>query len=151
MLLAASADESINLRLHAIELRRRTLNHGQSEEGRRGAGVKAGAEGGAGRGEGEAGGGAAATGDGGEVGVGVGAGAQEHEEVLAGEIGFSIGRVYTSLTGWTSLRSREAFGAAQLALLGRWLQARRYAFWSLGHCYSPEVRAREGENEAKRG
>ena len=30
-------------------------------------------------------------------------------------------------------------GTTQLVLLGRWLQARGYAFWSLGHCYSPSM------------
>ena len=56
---------------------------------------------------------------------------------LAGEIGFSVGRVYTSLSGWTATRTAEAHGTTQLVLLGLWLQARGYAFWSLGHCYSP--------------
>lgn len=56
---------------------------------------------------------------------------------VAGEIGFSIGKVYTSLSGWTGARTSEALGTIQLALLGRWLQLRGYAFWSLGHCYSP--------------
>lgn len=58
---------------------------------------------------------------------------------LAGEIGFSIGRVYTSLSGWTGERTASATGTAQLVLLGRWLQQRGYRFWSLGHCYSPEM------------
>ena len=56
---------------------------------------------------------------------------------LAGEIGFSIGRVYTSLSGWTQVRSAKNYGTVQLCLLGRWLQKLRYAFWSLGHCYCP--------------
>ena len=30
-------------------------------------------------------------------------------------------------------------GTCQLVLLGRWLQAKGFAFWSLGHCYSPEM------------
>jgi hypothetical protein len=58
---------------------------------------------------------------------------------LAGEIGFSVGRVYTSLSGWTGERTADSIGTAQLVLLGRWLQRRGYAFWSLGHCYSPEM------------
>lgn len=58
---------------------------------------------------------------------------------LAGEIGFSIGGVYTSLSGWTEERTSEGFGTAQLVLLGRWLQQHKFAFWSLGHCYSPEM------------
>ena len=87
--------------------------------------------------------------------------------VLAGEIGFSIGRVYTSLSGWTGARTTEAHGTSQLVLLGLWLQVhflrvslstvtcysictraltfenfwqrKGYAFWSLGHCYSPQL------------
>merc|ERR1712032_1466169 len=58
---------------------------------------------------------------------------------LAGEIGFSVGGVYTSLSGWTEERTSDGLGFAQLVLLGRWLQRRGYAFWSLGHCYSPEM------------
>lgn len=46
--------------------------------------------------------------------------------VLAGEIGFSIGRVYTSLSGWTGARTSEAHGTSQLVLLGLWLQVREH-------------------------
>lgn len=52
---------------------------------------------------------------------------------LAGEIGFSIGNVYTSLSGWTGRRTADSFGTAQLVLLGRWLQKKGCKFWSLGH------------------
>lgn len=58
---------------------------------------------------------------------------------LAGEIGFTVGRVYTSLSGWTEERTKEGVGTVQLVLLGRWLQQKGYAFWSLGHCYSPQM------------
>lgn len=58
---------------------------------------------------------------------------------LAGEIGFSIGGVYTSLSGWTEARTCEGLGTFQLVLLCRWLQLKGFAFWSLGHCYSPEM------------
>ena len=61
------------------------------------------------------------------------------QRVLGGEIGFSVGRVYTSLSGWTAARSSESHGTTQLILLGLWLEQRGYAFWSLGHCYSPEL------------
>ena len=63
----------------------------------------------------------------------------QHNLPLSGEIGFSIGRVYTSLSGWTEERSAEGTGTTQLVLLGRWLQQCNYSFWSLGHCYSPEM------------
>jgi len=58
---------------------------------------------------------------------------------LAGEIGFTVGGVYTSLTGWTGERSTSSTGTAQLVLLGLWLERRGYSFWSLGHCYSPQM------------
>ena len=61
------------------------------------------------------------------------------ETLLAGEMGFSVGRVYTSLSGWTQQRTRERPGKSQLVLLGLWLQLRGYEFWSLGHCYSPAM------------
>ena len=47
--------------------------------------------------------------------------------------------MYTSLSGFTAVRSTDGVGTSQLVLLGRWLQSRGYAFWSLGHCYSPEM------------
>jgi hypothetical protein len=61
------------------------------------------------------------------------------ETLLAGEIGFSVGKVYTSLSGWTQQRTRERPGKAQLVLLGLWLRKRGYELWSLGHCYSPQM------------
>jgi hypothetical protein len=63
----------------------------------------------------------------------------DHDDPLSGEIGFSIGKVYTSLSGWTEDRTPEGTGTIQLVLLGRWLQQCKYSFWSLGHCYSPEM------------
>jgi hypothetical protein len=65
--------------------------------------------------------------------------ASQSQPPIAGEIGFSVGSVYTSLSGWTGLRNEDSLGTVQLVLLGRWLQQRGYAFWSLGHCYSPEM------------
>lgn len=43
---------------------------------------------------------------------------------LAGEIGFTVGQVYTSLSGWTGERSTEAHGTSQLVLLALWLEKR---------------------------
>ena len=60
-------------------------------------------------------------------------------EPIAGEIGFSVGGVYTSLSGFSAERSTRSVGTCQLVLLGRWLKLRGYAFWSLGHCYSPAM------------
>ena len=61
------------------------------------------------------------------------------EQLIAAEIGFSIGKVYTSLSGWSDRESGTGAGWTQLVLLGHWLQQRGYAFWSLGHCYSPAM------------
>uniref|UniRef100_A0A7S4BZS0 Uncharacterized protein n=1 Tax=Chrysotila carterae TaxID=13221 RepID=A0A7S4BZS0_CHRCT len=58
---------------------------------------------------------------------------------VAGEIGYTIGRVYTSLSGWTGERTRCRVGTVQLVLLGKWLEQKGYAFSSLGHCYSPTM------------
>jgi len=63
----------------------------------------------------------------------------QHASPLSGEIGFSIGKIYTSLSGWTEERTAEGTGTTQLVLLGRWLQQKGYSFWSLGHCYSPAM------------
>lgn len=64
--------------------------------------------------------------------------AADAPKLIAGEIGYSIGKVYTSLSGF-SLRSADGLGWIQLACLGKWLEEKRYAFWSLGHCYSPHM------------
>lgn len=56
------------------------------------------------------------------------------QRLIAGEIGYLIGRVYTSLSGFYELPDA---GTVQLVCLGRWLELKGYAFWSLGHCYSP--------------
>ena len=59
-------------------------------------------------------------------------------EVIAGEIGYMIGKTYTSLSGF-SKREREYrnYGTAQLVLLAQYLQANGFSFWNLGQCYMP--------------
>ena len=42
---------------------------------------------------------------------------------LAGEVGFSVGRVYTSLSGWTEQRSVDRVGTAQMASRGSQLNS----------------------------
>jgi len=55
---------------------------------------------------------------------------------IAGEIGYSIGRTYTSLSGFSSKEARfRNYGTAQMVLLARHLQSQGYAFWNLGHPY----------------
>ena len=53
-------------------------------------------------------------------------------DVIAGEIGYRCGNIYTSLTGFSD-RSRRNCGKLQLLLLGEHLRDAGYAFWNLGH------------------
>jgi Leu/Phe-tRNA-protein transferase len=49
--------------------------------------------------------------------------------LVAGELGYTVGAVYTSLTGF----ARESgAGSVQLAALGRWLQQSKFRLWDLG-------------------
>ncbi len=54
--------------------------------------------------------------------------------MVAGEIGYRVGRVYTSLTGFFDRRDPELrnVGTLQLVLLARHLEASGFAFWNLG-------------------
>ena len=54
------------------------------------------------------------------------------ENVVAGEIGYRCGDIYTSLTGFSD-RNRRNCGKLQLLLLGEHLRDTGYAFWNLGH------------------
>ena len=61
--------------------------------------------------------------------------------LVAGEIGYSIGATYTSLTGFFSHEKvpgtdkllHDGAGAIQLAALGALLRRQGYALWNLGH------------------
>jgi Leu/Phe-tRNA-protein transferase len=71
--------------------------------------------------------------------------------LIAGELGYSIGRTYTSLSGFhtrdaSGERTWAGFGTLQMWMLAGWLQERGYAFWNLGHTgqdYKRELGARE--------
>lgn len=53
---------------------------------------------------------------------------------VAGELGYTIGATYTSLTGFFVREPRwSGMGLLQLVLLGEALAANGYAFWNLGH------------------
>ena len=56
------------------------------------------------------------------------------EELVAGEIGYIIGKTYTSLTGFSSRKkSHNNCGTLQLVLLAKRLQNEGFSFWNLGH------------------
>lgn len=59
----------------------------------------------------------------------------KENQLIAGELGYSIGRSYTSLTGFCTRpdpRWRN-FGTLQIVLLARELERRGYSYWNLGH------------------
>ncbi|MGM0519240.1 MAG: hypothetical protein ACQERD_06335 [Campylobacterota bacterium] len=58
------------------------------------------------------------------------------KEPIAGEIGYKIGKTYTSLTGFSSKDRRyRDYGKLQLILTAKYLQDNSYMFWNLGHPY----------------
>ena len=63
---------------------------------------------------------------------------RDEDEVVAGEVGYMIGKTYTSLSGF-SKREKEYrnYGTAQLVLLALYLQKNGFSFWNLGQCYMP--------------
>lgn len=55
-------------------------------------------------------------------------------ELIAGELGYSIGSTYTSLTGFCSKHKKHNnCGTLQLVLLSQYLQEKNFCFWNLGH------------------
>jgi len=58
--------------------------------------------------------------------------------LVAGEIGYTIGQTYTSLTGFSSREKRyRDYGKVQMVLLGQALERQGFSFWNLGHPYMP--------------
>jgi len=59
---------------------------------------------------------------------------KENGKTVAGEIGYVIGKTYTSLSGF-SKREKEYrnYGTAQLVLLAKYLEESGFDFWNLGH------------------
>jgi len=61
---------------------------------------------------------------------------KEKEECIAGEIGYCIGKTYTSLSGFSSKEKvYKNYGTAQLVLLAKYLEAKEFDFWNLGQPY----------------
>ncbi len=52
--------------------------------------------------------------------------------LVAGEIGYTFGTTYTSLTGFYDKKVPNA-GKLQLVLLSKWLEQSGYTFWNFGH------------------
>ncbi|MEA3383675.1 MAG: hypothetical protein U9Q20_03240 [Campylobacterota bacterium] len=56
------------------------------------------------------------------------------DTITAAEIGYIIGKTYTSLSGFSSREKKyNNFGKLQLVLLGEYLQKNNFDFWNLGH------------------
>lgn len=53
-------------------------------------------------------------------------------ELVAGEIGYTCGGVYSSCTGFTRKEEYPGAGSVQLAALGRWLARCSFDVWDLG-------------------
>ena len=63
---------------------------------------------------------------------------RDKEEVVAGEIGYMIGKTYTSLSGFSKReKAYRNYGTAQLVLLANYLQHSGFSFWNLGQSYMP--------------
>jgi len=61
---------------------------------------------------------------------------KEDKKIIAGEIGYIIGKTYTSLSGFSSREKKYAnYGTAQLVLLAKYLQKNDFSFWNLGQPY----------------
>ena len=59
---------------------------------------------------------------------------EENGVVVAGELGYKIGKTYTSLSGFCLREKRyNNYGTAQLVLLAKYLEQNGFAFWNLGH------------------
>jgi Leu/Phe-tRNA-protein transferase len=58
--------------------------------------------------------------------------------VASGEIGYVIGKTYTSLSGFSRREKKyRNYGTAQLVLLAQHLQKNGFSFWNLGQSYMP--------------
>jgi len=63
---------------------------------------------------------------------------RENEELVAGELGYIIGKTYTSLSGFSSReKAYNHYGTAQLVLLAKYLEKEHFDFWNLGQPYMP--------------
>ncbi len=61
---------------------------------------------------------------------------REDGTLVAGEVGYIIGKTYTSLSGFSNREKRyRNYGTVQLVLLAKYLEENGFDFWNLGHPY----------------
>ena len=59
---------------------------------------------------------------------------KDTDKLIAGEVGYFIGKTYTSLSGFSSREKQYAnYGTLQLVLLAKHLQNSGFEFWNFGH------------------
>lgn len=59
---------------------------------------------------------------------------KESGELICGEVGYIIGKTYTSLSGFSSREKKYSnYGTLQLVLLAKYLENQDFKFWNLGH------------------
>ena len=60
---------------------------------------------------------------------------RKQDLLVAGEFGYTLGRTYTSLSGFCTRPDSEwrGFGTLQMVLLAERLKERGFAFWNMGH------------------
>jgi len=58
----------------------------------------------------------------------------ETNELIAGEVGYTIGNTYTSLSGFRNKENKyNNYGTLQLVLLAQYLEKNGFLFWNFGH------------------
>ncbi len=59
---------------------------------------------------------------------------KETNRIISGEIGYQVGNIYTSLSGFTTKEKKyNNWGKLQLVLLNSFLKNNSFKFWNLGH------------------
>ncbi|WP_321778783.1 hypothetical protein [Sulfurimonas sp.] len=59
---------------------------------------------------------------------------KDTNELISGELGYIIGKTYTSLSGFSSMDKKYSnYGTLQLVLLSKYLEQNGFSFWNLGH------------------
>jgi len=76
---------------------------------------------------------------------------KDSTKLISGEVGYIIGKTYTSLSGFSSKEKEYAnYGTLQLVLLAKYLQKSGFEFWNLGHPHM-EYKQRLGSKVYSRG